>query len=232
MYFFHSKEIWEQFPQLVPGVMYVKGIMPNADITSRLTPWIRKAKDRFSKGQESEFPEVVAWRKVYSKMGLKPSKYRSAAEALLRRLRKQGTLPHLHPLVDLCNAISVAFALPVAVLDLDKVDSYLEVCKANGSEEYLAFNGEVEHPREGEIIFRDKSGHAHARRWTFRQSKLSTVTDTTTRAMIISEGMHETASKDIFSLMQALRQEIMAVGFECYEPRVLSVQNPRFDFPD
>ena len=50
--------------------------------------------------------------------------------------------------------------------------------------------------------------------------------------MIISEGMHETASKDIFSLMQALRQEIMAVGFECYEPRVLSVQNPRFDFPD
>jgi DNA/RNA-binding domain of Phe-tRNA-synthetase-like protein len=37
-------------------------------------------------------------------MGLKPTQYRCAPEALLRRLRKEGTLPPLHPLVDLCNA--------------------------------------------------------------------------------------------------------------------------------
>jgi DNA/RNA-binding domain of Phe-tRNA-synthetase-like protein len=48
-------------------------------------------------------------------MGLKPTQYRCAAESLLRRYRKERFLPRIHPLVDLCNAISLAFAIPVAV---------------------------------------------------------------------------------------------------------------------
>ena len=50
-------------------------------------------------------------------MGLKPTQYRCASESLLRRFRKEGSLPRLHPLVDLCNAVSMAYAIPVAVLD-------------------------------------------------------------------------------------------------------------------
>ena len=60
-------------------------------------------------------------------MGLKPTQYRCAAESLLRRLRTQGSLPRLHPLVDLCNAISVAYAIPVAVFDVSKLTGDLEV---------------------------------------------------------------------------------------------------------
>ncbi len=82
-------------------------------------------------------------------MGLKPSQYRSAAEALLRRFRKEDSLPSLHPAVDVCNAISVAFALPVAILDISKIDSFVEVCRAKGDEVYLSFNGEIEHPYPG-----------------------------------------------------------------------------------
>ena len=54
-------------------------------------------------------------------MGLKPTQYRCAAESLLRRFRKEGSLPRLHPLVDLCNAVSLAFAVPVAVLDAGRI---------------------------------------------------------------------------------------------------------------
>ena len=70
------------------------------------------------RGPESELAEISAWRRAYAQMGLKPTQYRSAAEALLRRFRRGEELPRLHPLVDLCNAISLAFALPVAVFDL------------------------------------------------------------------------------------------------------------------
>ena len=228
MYFFHSGEIWKEFPQLVPGLMYVTGITPTRHPGPRLHFWLQKAKDRLAEAQESRFPEVVAWRNVYSRMGLKPSKYRSAAEALLRRVRKTGDLPRLHPLVDMCNAVSVAFAIPVAVLDIDRVAGSLEVCKATGSEEYLAFSGEVEHPHKGEVIFRDENNHAHARRWTFRQSRLSTVSESTSRAMIISEGMHESALEDVPTLLNVLRQELLALGFDCSEPMVLTAQDPRF----
>ncbi len=60
-------------------------------------------------------------------MGLKPTQYRCASESLLRRFRKEGSLPQLHPLVNLCNAASLAFAIPVAVLDLAKISAGLAV---------------------------------------------------------------------------------------------------------
>ena len=41
----------------------------------------------------------------------------SASESLLRRFRKEHALPQIHPLIDLCNALSLACAIPIAVFD-------------------------------------------------------------------------------------------------------------------
>jgi len=174
-------------------------------------------------------PEISAWRRAYSQMGLKPSKYRSAAEALLRRFRREGDLPRLHPLVDICNCVSIAFALPVAVFDLAGVKEFLEVCHAKGTEQYLSFSGEIETPFREEVIFRDPQDHAHARRWTFRQSRLSTVSPETTQVLIISEGLHETAPYDIPELMNALSKEKADPGFSAGSPAILTAENPRLD---
>jgi len=230
MYFLHAKEIWEEFPQLVPGLMVVDGIHPELDVKMDLKPWLRRARERLDKGPESQMPEISAWRQAYSRMGLKPSKYRSAAEALLRRFKREGDLPRLHPLVDLCNAVSIAFALPVAVFDLAAVKEYLEVCHARGTEQYLAFSGQIETPSPGEIIFRDAADQAHARRWTFRQSRLSTVRPETEKVLIISEGLHETAPNDVPEVMNTLSEAIAALGAAPGLPIVINDGNPRFDF--
>jgi DNA/RNA-binding domain of Phe-tRNA-synthetase-like protein len=174
--------------------------------------------------------EIMAWRQAYSKMGLKPSQYRSAAEALLRRFRKEDNLPSLHPAVDVCNAISVAFALPVAILDIAKIDSFLEVCRAKGDEVYLSFSGETERPNPGEVIFRDASNHAHARRWTFRQSRLSTVGPGTERALVVSEALHRKASEDIPALLEALSRELTTLGATVRSAAVLTAKEPRLEF--
>jgi DNA/RNA-binding domain of Phe-tRNA-synthetase-like protein len=67
-------------------------------------------------------------------MGLRPTQYRSASEALLRRFRKERSQPRIDPLIDLCNALSMAFAIPVAVFDVSKITDYLEVRYAEGTE--------------------------------------------------------------------------------------------------
>ena len=56
----------------------------------------------------------------------RPESLRAACEGSLRRLRTDGSLPSIHPLVDLANAVSVAFAVPVAVIDLDRVAGGIE----------------------------------------------------------------------------------------------------------
>jgi DNA/RNA-binding domain of Phe-tRNA-synthetase-like protein len=231
LHFSHAEAIWQQFPQLVPGVVVVEGIHPQVEAEALLQPWFERARARLAQGQpESDLPEISAWRRAYAQMGLKPTQYRSAGEALLRRFRKESDLPRLHPLVDLCNAISLAFALPVAVFDLAGVTEYIEVRQARGDEQYLAFSGEIETPEPGEVIFADAANQVHARRWTFRQSRRSMVEQTTARALIVSEGLHATAAQDVPALMAALSQGFTRLWPSPASSVVLSAAAPRLEF--
>jgi DNA/RNA-binding domain of Phe-tRNA-synthetase-like protein len=231
MYFCHTPPIWQEFPQLVPGLLLIGGIEPSADVTARLDRYYQRATTRLGAGAESDLPEIQAWRRAYAQMGMKPTQYRSAAEALLRRFRRENTLPRLHPLVDLCNAVSLSFALPVAVFDLAGVDQFLEVRHASGAETYAAFSGEIEHPDLGEVIFADAAQQVHARRWTFRQSRSSTVGASTRRALIVSEGLHSTAAADVAALIDTLAAEITAVWGPPLGQAILSAAMPRWDLP-
>ena len=233
MFFRHSDALWADYPNLVPGVLHAGGINANVDVAPQVARFNAIAQSRLAAGPESEFPEVQAWRRVFSSMGLKPTQYRCASESLLRRFRKENALPPLHPLVDLCNAVSLAFAIPIAVFDIAKVQQQLEVRYATGAENYLSFGGEIEHPEVGEVVFTDAAepaANAHARRWTNRQSGLSAVSAETREVLIVAEALHASAAGDVARLLSTLAQELAAAWPA--EPRIqlLSRASPRFEF--
>jgi DNA/RNA-binding domain of Phe-tRNA-synthetase-like protein len=230
MHFQHSGDIWREFPALVPGVLYAEGIDREVDVEARPDRFAAVAKARLADGPEGELPEVQAWRRAFTKMGLKPTQYRCASESLLRRFRKEGSLPRLHPLVDLCNAVSLAFAIPVAVFDVSQVTWPLEVRHAAGVEDYLTFGGDTEHPAAGEVIFADRAGRAHARRWTNRQSGRSAVRDSTAAVLIVAEALHEEAASDVRELTAVLAAELGAVWPDRPVSAVLTPASPRFTF--
>jgi DNA/RNA-binding domain of Phe-tRNA-synthetase-like protein len=230
MHFQHSSEIWRDFPALVPGVLYTAGITRYAEVEARGDAFAAVAKARLADGPEGEQPEIQAWRRAFTHMGLKPTQYRCASESLLRRFRKEGSLPRLHPLVDLCNAVSLAFAIPVAAFDAAAVAWPLEVRYAAGDEGYLTFGGDTEHPAPGEVIFADRAGQAHARRWTNRQSGLSAVRDSTAAVLIVAEALHEKAASDVRELMEALAAEIGGAWSVTPSATLLTPEEPRFTF--
>ena len=226
MHFRHDDALWRDFPALVPGALYVEGV--TADAEPEAGRYEERARTRLAAGPESEFPEIQAWRRAFAAMGLKPTQYRCAAESLLRRFRKEGSLPRLHPLVDLCNAVSLAFAIPVAVLDVAEIAWPLEVRYAGGDEDYLTFGGETEHPAAGEVIFADQAGQAHARRWTNRQSGRSAVRATTSTVIIVAEALHATAAGDVAELITALSAEIAAAWPVKPQTAILTATAPAF----
>lgn len=230
MYFQHSREIWREFPELVPGVLSVDGIHRDVAVGSRIATFNVRADERLAAASEGELPEIQAWRRAFSRMGLKPTQYRCASESLLRRFRKEKALPQIHPLIDLCNAISLAFAIPVAVFDLSRITGRLEVRHAVGNEKYLSFSGDVENPDAGEVIFADEIGQAHARRWTNRQSSYSAVRDTTTAVAIVAEAMHACAFSDVEELTAAVANELNVVWSVTPRTAILSQSSPRFEF--
>ena len=211
MLFSYAPCIHRDFPDLATRVLRLEGLTPVASVAETVAPLIALAKQRIAVSTESDLPEIQAWRRAFGKMGLKPTQYRCASEALLRRLRKDGELPTVHSLVDLCNAVSVAFAIPIAAIDLDKIDGDLQVRPAIGTETYETFAGDIEHLEAGEIIFADDSNRAHARRWTNRQSGHSAVMGGTRDALIVAEAMHDTAEADLTRLITMLRATISAL---------------------
>ena len=230
MEFRHTAEIWADFPELAAGAAFAVGIDASARVTDRVAHWYAVADARLAGTSAPELPEIRAWRRAFTRMGLKPTQYRCASESLLRRYTKERALPAIHPLVDLCNAISLAYAVPVAVLDAHRITSPLRVGYADGTERYLAFSGETEHPYPGEVIFADAAGNAHARRWTNRQSALSAVHPDTTTVLIVAEAMHESGSHDIRGLIATVEAELAATWpATSTKTAILSAPRPRFD---
>ena len=64
---------------------------------------------------------IAFTRKVYRACGKDPSRYRPAAEALIRRMLKGKTLYQIDTLVDLINLASIAFGYSIGGFDADKI---------------------------------------------------------------------------------------------------------------
>lgn len=229
VHFQHASDLWEEFPELVPGVLFADGITAGVDVGPVVAGLTTIARSRLAESTEGEFPEIQAWRRAFSKMGLKPTQYRSASEALLRRFRREGSLPQIHPLVDVCNAISLAFAVPVAVFDVSEIAEQLEVRRAVGDETYLSFSGDVERPEPREVIFADAARQVHARRWTNRQSAASAVRSTTSAVLIVAEALHESAADDVPRLTDELAEALDDTWSVAAKRAILSPSSPRFE---
>ncbi|MET9370222.1 phenylalanine--tRNA ligase beta subunit-related protein [Streptomyces griseoflavus] len=233
MRFRHTDALRSDHPRLAAGALYTTGVDRTADVGPRVTEYTARARARLAGASEGQFPEVLAWRRAFARMGLKPTQYRCASESLLRRLRKEGTLPRIHPVVDLCNAISVAHAVPVAVLDADRITGpLLEVRYAHGDEEYTTFGGDLEHPAPGEVTYADSAGHAHARRWTNRQSGHSAVSDRTDRILVVTEALHDDGTDTVAEVLETIARELTAHWPTTPTTALLTSTAPEFTLTD
>jgi DNA/RNA-binding domain of Phe-tRNA-synthetase-like protein len=230
MYFTHSDAVWTTHPDLDALAIVagnVRSMKSSPARLERLTPAITK---RLEGAAESDMPEIAAWREAFSKMGMKPTQYRCASEALLRRYRKERSMPSFHPLVDYLNYVSMAFAIPIAAYDCEKISQGITVRPAEGAEIYVTFQGEMEHPAPNETIFADEDGNAHARRWTYRQSAKSVVASNTNCVLIVAEAMHANARHDLLSIEQELQTGLTEAGVHIIRSKKLSSTDRRFEF--
>ena len=168
-------------------------------------PSRRTAIARIGEAPLSEMPSLAAWRRAFRAFGVDPTAYRSAAEALLRRLTKQGSIPSINTLVDVGNLVSIRRGLPVAIFDRRAMTGGLTVRLATGDEAFTDLgSGERESPEPGEVIFIDEARLVSARRWCWRQSAESASGPTTTEILVTVEGHHDEAATDVAAALADL----------------------------
>ena len=212
--FRYDGDIIGRFPAVVGGVIHATGVH-NPSTPSQLAAAFHEATVAFLTGigetPLSELPTLAAWRKVFRGFGVDPTQYRSAAEALLRRLTKQGELPSIGTLVDLANLVSIRYALPVAVFDQHGMSGGTIVRLARGDEAWGDLgSSQTEHPEPGEVIFADEADVVSARRWCWRQSAGSAAREETTEILVTVEGHHATAERDVTRALADLEALLIA----------------------
>jgi DNA/RNA-binding domain of Phe-tRNA-synthetase-like protein len=199
--FGYDEAVTQQYPTIRAGVIEATGLANGPSSPELLEEYQAEQRAVYGRLQATaiaDLPSIAAWRRAFSRFGAKPTQHRNAAEALLRRLSKQGDIPTANALVDIGNLVSIRYALPVAVFDQAGVAGPVTVRFAAGTESFadLASDGNVR-PEPGEVIFVDSSGVVAARRWCWRQSARSATSATTTDALIVVEGQHYAAGPDI-----------------------------------
>lgn len=177
----------------------------------------------------SQIAALAAWRGAFRKFGLDPTQYRSAAEALLRRLTKKGDIPSINTLVDLGNLVSIRYALPVAVFDTRALQGAVTVHFADGSERYTTLGeSEEDHPEPGEVVFSDETKLVIARRWCWRQSEQSAAQLDTTRAIITVEAHHAQGRADVQAALNDLLELLREYAGGSFASQVLDRAHPAF----
>ncbi len=231
MRFGYDAELLSQCPELVAGVMWVGGAT-NRHGTPQVDEHLADAEtltqSRFPTPPDiAKFDSIAAWRQVYSRFGVKPNRYPCAAESLIRRIVEVGSLPRISALVDLCNAASLRYAIPVAPFDLANAQGDVIVRLASGSETYLAINAESPDAiPEGEVIYSDDSTSVLSRRWNWRQADKGKVSLETTNLLITTEAVHVSGRDAVEGVLAELCEWIPVVLGGSLQRDVLNAEHP------
>lgn len=206
-------EVFDRFSDYVRGVVIAEGI-DNGDSPRGLRELLEEVQKELP-GKVSpegfrEHPRIAAWREAYRAFGVNPNKFPPSVEALVRQVLKGRAIRSINPVVDLFNYLSLKYLVPAGADDLDKVVGDLRLCYARGDEVFVPFDrgGEVEHPKQGEVIYADEE-KVLCRCWNWRQGYHTRLTPETRRVAInvdclrpVSEGEAEAITRELAQLVE------------------------------
>jgi DNA/RNA-binding domain of Phe-tRNA-synthetase-like protein len=179
------------FPEALIGIVVAEGIDNRGEdegIREALAAAIAEAAAEVAGTDLAAHPAVAPWREAYRRFGMKPSRYRSSIEGLLRSAAAGGPRS-INPLVDLYNTISLRHLLPCGGEDLDAVAGDVRLTVATGGEAFVPLGSTEESPPgPGEVVYADDAGIV-CRAWNWREAERTKLTPATTRAVLVIEAL-------------------------------------------
>lgn len=193
--FIAEPSFWEILPEASIGIMVVRA-MKTADevssedkvaIASILNEANAKANQHLTSNTISENEVVAVWRRAYQLFKTKKGA-RCSIENLLKRVLKGNPVSPITPSVDIYNAISLKYALPVGGENIDAFvgDFHLGIDE-EGGKSFLPIGEEENAPTlPGELCYYDEEG-AVCRCFNWRDGQRTELTDDSRNAILVIE---------------------------------------------
>ena len=192
--FVAENSFWELFPDAAIGILAVHGMRPATNVppeeAAAVARLLRDANEQANRhltsNTISENEAVRVWREAYRMFKTKKGA-RCSIENLLKRVLKGNPVGSITPSVDVYNAISLKYALPVGGEDLDALAGDLRLGVTEGGDAFSPLGEDAEDPTlPGELCYRDDEG-AVCRCWNWRDGKRTALTDDSANAVLVIE---------------------------------------------
>ena len=210
MKFVCEDSFWELFPEASIGVVVADGILPTDQVSEENAAKAAKLLDRANVLAQKWVPdntisknEVPAvWREAYRKFKTKKG-VRSSVENLLKRVLKDNPVGHINPSVDISNAISLKYAIPMGA--------------------------ENDPTLPGELCYVDDAG-AVCRCWNWRDGQRTEVSDNTPHCVFIMENIQPERLGDLQEAVDELAGQLEEIlGATVTHKEVLTREHPEME---
>lgn len=202
--FIAEDSFWELFPDASLGIVVVRGMKGADDVQPEDAAEIEKilhdANERanvyLTSNTISENEPVKVWRAAYQKFKTKKGA-RCSIENLLKRVLKGNPVGSITPSVDLYNAISLKYALPVGGEDIDAFVGDLRLGLTEGGDAFSPLGEDEDDPTlPGELCYRDEAG-AVCRCFNWRDGQRTALKDDSENAFLIVESVDAARRADL-----------------------------------
>lgn len=206
--FIVDQSFWNLFPQAQIGVIVLKNYKSDnayaSEIMSLLEESHQEAKKYLTADNFSDNDVIRVYREAYQKFKTKKG-VRSSIESLLKRIVNNNPVGSIHPLVDIYNAASLRYALPVGAEDIDTFVGDLKLTITSGGDEFFLIGSDENTPTlPNELCYKDDKG-AVCRCLNWRDGERTMITDATQHAFIVIELLDETRVKALHEALDFIQ---------------------------
>ena len=217
MKFIVQKEVFDKLDNLFIGVVVAKGIdnsksYPN--IEKMLDESMAWATKEFALVKAKEDPRVIPYRDGFQNVGINPNKFQCSVEAMVNRLSKGKEIPHINPLVDLNNAISIKYILPMGTHNLALSNSDVELRFANSKDTFQVMGTDEFEPLEENELVYVVDNKVRTRRWAWRQSNEGKIDENTSYVFFPIDGFKGFNDDKVLSAIKEL-ESVLKEEFGC-----------------
>ena len=213
--FIAEESFWKLFPEAAIGVIVARGMKPADEVPAEdaaaIATILREANaqaDRHLTSNTISQNEVVrVWRDAYQQFKTKKGA-RCSIENLLKRVLKGNPVGSITPAVDIYNAVSLKYALPVGGEDIDTFEGDLRLGITEGGDAFRALGENEDDPTlPDELCYRDDAG-AVCRCWNWRDGQRTALTDDSESAFLIIECVDPSRIDDLRAALDEFSQLI------------------------
>lgn len=181
MKFIIENKVFETLNDMCVAVIIAKGIDNSKkidEISSMLKDSIINAEKEFENIKVKESEYIRCYREAFQKLNINPNKFMCSIEALLTRISKKKGMPEINAVVDLVNAVSIKYKLPMGAHDLDSIKEDFCIRYSVNGDIFIPF-GETntEEVDNNELVY-VSSNDVRTRRWIWRQSEHGKIIET------------------------------------------------------